>query len=359
MILIHLVRTLKGAPLEPVGVWCIDGDDGEPLYPPETARYKARGEKALMDRPLQSLEEWARYKEATSSNWSIYRRPSSLFGPGNEPDAREVLRDLRSSHQAKLAHSREAASSIRANSSPEDSHLSAGWGASRYALAQSWWVASELARRHPELVVYEMHPGGGMYDVLCVVSTQGLSSESAPDIPRVMLNRVGTLQVHEAQSAVTVASWADVVDAWSPHSVLKELEMATGWGSPSPTPATTSRVLVYRFVASALTMLMNDRHQWDARSVFLDSSHGCLVKDYLTQFPHAQEDLRATPPLGLPGEPESHFWALQRDSETMLVLSIEGRVYDKSGGTHDIMPIYQAHDRKLIPFTASLLAKWL
>ena len=32
--------------------------------------------------------------------------------------------------------------------------------AQRFVNAQSWWIAAELVRRHPELVVYEMHPGG-------------------------------------------------------------------------------------------------------------------------------------------------------------------------------------------------------
>lgn len=359
MILIHWVRTLKGAPLEPVGSWLVDGIDGEPFYPPETVRYRVRGEKALMNRPLPSLEEWARYKEATSPNWSIYRPPSLLFGADDEPDSRQVLRDLRSSYEDKLAHQSKAAVEIRTAAGPKDPPVSTCWGASRFALAQSWWVAAELARRHPELVVYEMHPGGGMYDVLCVASIRALSAGSAGDLPRVMLNRVGTLQVHTGQESVTLASWADLIGTSSPHSLVKEVEAGTGWGSPLPTPATTPRTLVYRLIAAALTMLMNDRHRWDARSVFLDSSDGCRVEDYLERFSGAREALRGTSFVGLPGEPESHFWALQRDGETMLVLSIEGRLYDRSGGTRDLMSTYQKYNRKLIPFTAALLAKWL
>ncbi|WP_454116041.1 TY-Chap2 family putative peptide chaperone [Microbacterium aurum] len=38
--------------------------------------------------------------------------------------------------------------------------------ATRFVIAQSWWIASELVRRHPDLVIHESHPGGGMYDCL-------------------------------------------------------------------------------------------------------------------------------------------------------------------------------------------------
>lgn len=34
---------------------------------------------------------------------------------------------------------------------------------------QSWWVASKLVRRHPQLGLIETHPGDGMYDCLSVV----------------------------------------------------------------------------------------------------------------------------------------------------------------------------------------------
>lgn len=36
--------------------------------------------------------------------------------------------------------------------------------------AQSWFVASELLRRHPSMTLIETHPGGGQNDCLSVVA---------------------------------------------------------------------------------------------------------------------------------------------------------------------------------------------
>ncbi|MFC7532489.1 hypothetical protein [Actinoplanes sp. GCM10030250] len=42
----------------------------------------------------------------------------------------------------------------------------------RFVIMQSWWLATRLVRRHPDLTVIETHPGGGQYDRLSLVRGQ-------------------------------------------------------------------------------------------------------------------------------------------------------------------------------------------
>ncbi|MGD4206363.1 hypothetical protein QT666_22610, partial [Xanthomonas citri pv. citri] len=123
---------------------------------------------------MPSAEHWVRYKASTSPSWQLYEPEASLFA-SEEIDAASAYEHARGEHEKTLAVSAAGTSASRsewAESSLSDMTTSgsSGWGANRFAIAQSWWLASELVRRHPELMIYEMHPGGGQYDVLCVAT---------------------------------------------------------------------------------------------------------------------------------------------------------------------------------------------
>lgn len=140
-------------------------------------------------------------------------------------------------------------------------------------------MASELTRRHPELIVYEMHPGGGQSDVLCVTTPDQMREQVERELPRVLLNREGAIHIQRGTDRETVATWPEVLFSAHPHSLVKALEKETGWGSPLATPAATSRTLVYRLVASSLQATVNHRHPWDVRCDSIDSA-GRFATDY-------------------------------------------------------------------------------
>lgn len=228
-----------------------------------------------------------------------------------------------------------------------------------WRILQSWRIAAALVRRHPELIAYEMHPGGGLYDVLCVATPDQLSPSPGPSAPRVMLNRVGGIHVegrHSAQPPV----WPRIEDTEGIRKTVEALETATGWVPPSKTPAATGRSLTYRFIAAALELFLLDRGPWDARCEFYDSSGDDPVRaGNLLSFPTAVEELRSVPSIGIHGEPESHFWALTRGGEAVIVVSIEGRVHRRSGTPMDLMPLYAKHGRRIRRVAARVLDDWL
>lgn len=363
-IAIHRVRTSKGNPFEPVGVWVIAGGEAAPFYPHQHEQYRDRGWKAIVERPLESAEEWICYKASTSPSWQLYAPKSALFDV-DRPDAESIYAEVRGKFEAKVTHPASDASShetLRATgaSAENAAPVPGGWGANRFAIAQSWWIASELVRRHPELMVYEMHPGGGQYDVLCVATPDQFTPNPSRLAPRVMLNRVGTIQIHRGVHSEIVASWISVLEAVSPHEIVKEIEVRTGWGSPPTAPLTTERAIGYRFFAAALAMMINDRHPWDVRSESLDSSDWGLSRAGLIGgFADVEADLDGTPRLGIHGEPHSHYWALQRGVETVAVVSMEGYMYRPGLKPRALMDAYVKSDRRLLAMTADLLRKWL
>lgn len=359
LIAIHQVRTHKGAPPEPVGIWRVEIDDGESYYPPDQFQYVTRAQKALLERPIP-LEPWVQFKASTSSSWRIvdYQEQGLVdVAPGGEPSLVEIYRrehDLWSQAVSGYLDA-EAYRSAPDTSSGQAGH---GWGAYRFAIAQSWWLASELVRRHPHLIAYEMHPGGGMYDVLCVTDPRAAVVDQAT--PSIMLNRVGTIQVHAHGDTFMIGTWADVLEANSPHVMVKELEAAIGLTAPAKSPASTPRALAYRFFATVLNTTINDRHHWDVRCEYSDTSgYGGGRDGYLKKFPAIEQVLRDTPTLNLPGEPESHYWALLRNQEPLLIVSMEGKLYRRTGQTTDLMHAYQKHRRRIIPMTLSLINRWL
>ncbi|WP_349426551.1 hypothetical protein [Microbacterium sp. LWS13-1.2] len=363
-IAIHSVRTGKGMPFEPVGVWVIDGEQAAPFYPHQHEQYRDRGWKAIVERPMESAEHWIGYKASTSPSWQLYEPKTPLFDIG-EPDAESVYEEVRGQFEAQMARPASLASpdgTLRVTGLTIESADPApgNWGSSRFAIAQSWWIASELVRRHPELMVYEMHPGGGQYDVLCVATPDQFTPDPRIVAPRVMLNRAGTIQIHRGGQSEIVANWISVLEAAGPHEIVKDIEARAGWGSPSSSPSTTERAIGYRFFAAALAMLINDRRPWDVRSESLDSSEWGLSRAGLIgEFADVDSELAGTPGLGIHGEPYSHYWALRRGAETVAVVSMEGYLYRPGVEPRALMDAYLKSDKRLLAMTTDLLRKWL
>ncbi len=226
----------------------------------------------------------------------------------------------------------------------------------RFVNAESWWVASELVRRHPELIVYEMHPGGGQSDVLCVTTPDQLREQVERELPRVWLNREGSIHILRGADRETVATWPEVLFSPHPHSLVRVLEDETGWGSPQTTPAATPRTLVYRLIAASLQAMVNDRHPWDVRCDSIDSP-GSFSSDngFIARFPGADGLARESESLGIYGEPQSLFWALLRGKEPVALFSLGGDVLTASGVRMDVMQTYRERDRSIRKVTAELL----
>jgi hypothetical protein len=205
---------------------------------------------------------------------------------------------------------------------------------SRRIFEQSWWIASELARRQSHLRVFESH-FGGIYDQLLI----------APDlvpIPfegSVDLNREGTLHTHVAgDDGMNNLTWADALAAESPHHIVQELERRMGWKVRSA-DATTTRSLTYRVLSRLLTRTLNDRETWAVRQIGPDNGWLNYPKEQLMlEFGSASAQYGHLA-VGRPG-----LWAVQRDEKVVMVVG-EDAQFHPGGSPIELMPTYEKRKR--------------
>ncbi|MET4639586.1 hypothetical protein [Mycetocola sp. 2940] len=317
----------------PVGIW---NEFGEYHYPESTVALQEKGAQSFADRgTAHTYTTWLAMREETTSiygaNWSSIDSRAPM-----DAVIETLVADFLSVEHPTMTFEADGLEVPIAEEIEMTAPAMAP--AERHIIAESWWIISELAARHPEYLAWEMHPGGGMYDCLALLKP----GES----PVVQLNRAGSL--HVSTKSDFRLSWESVFANPSPHGPVKAIEEAAGLPLNGPRPASTHRTLAYRLIAKLLSMQLHDRHYWDARNEFLDSSDWDAeeLRGYLDYFPMAAVAARSASRLGLHSEPQSHFWAILRDDTPIAVVSIEGVLYRK-GRAFDLMDEYQAAGKSI------------
>ncbi|NHF63745.1 TY-Chap2 family putative peptide chaperone [Microcella pacifica] len=331
----------------PVGIY---DEHGESFYLPDFAQMKSRGHRAS-GRPegrswVSHLQWLTDTSSAYNSNWGIVEAEFSLHetmegiwrGFIASSPATEPLRFL-------------AVDSGDPESEPEpEPQVAAFEPSARFVAAESWWIASELVRRHPGLVVHEMHPGGGMYDVLCLFDPRDGDMWQQVCI---MLNRAGRIQVHHPPGSETrdaiVTTWAESLAANDPHEQIKALEVSARLEHPKETPTSRPITLTYRLIATLLNITLKAKERWDVRNEFIDSSSDDEqeVLGHIDKFTPLREHLRGAATLGLPHEPESHCWIVLRDDEPVAAITVDGRAYTRDRAVN-LLPAYERAKRSIL-----------
>jgi hypothetical protein len=207
------------------------------------------------------------------------------------------------------------------------------WPSWRRIYEQSWWIASELARRQSRLRIVETHPGDGMYDCLHL----GDDGAGFGTVGTVALNRHGTL--HAEGSNTENLTWADALAAGGPHDIVHELERRMRWKVTSADP-TTARSLAYRGISRLLTRVINERDHWTVRQVspgnsWLDFSEDDLVHE----FPQAS-GIRGELAVDRPG-----LWAVLKDDKVVELVGENGLLFRRGQDPLDLMTVYRTHKR--------------
>lgn len=146
---------------------------------------------------------------------------------------------------------------------------------SRAALAASWRVAAELARRFPAWRVLELHPADGKNDVLALVDEHGGE--------RVCLDRAGT--VHVDGSSTLEPGWSSSARSVDTVALVSEITALLGSDPRAPLPRATPRVLGYRVIAAALAASVYEAMRFDARSLLVDSVDAITAVEWRSEDP--------------------------------------------------------------------------
>lgn len=222
--------------------------------------------------------------------------------------------------------------------------------ADRFTLQQSWWLLSELCRRHPEMVMDRfVHDEGG--PVLMARRGGDLEHRVA-----VMCDLHTGVQIHMLPGPGTVP-WEEVFASAHPHHLLKHIEQHSLLGVPRSAPATTPRTLTYRLAARLLALRLDDRHDWsiepvDLHEVARDRED---AEELLAGFPTAvldvEEKMRHLQdhPAGLEQALASVpcLWRIVRDVETVALLDTDGFVHARPAALVRTMDLYRERGRDL------------
>lgn len=211
----------------------------------------------------------------------------------------------------------------------------------RFVIAQSWWVATELVRRHSQLRILELHPGGGQYDTL------GIFDLSLGKMTTHLNRKGGRIHLVESPNFEPI-EWAEVFSS-SPHAIVERIEKGTGLMSPAQTPPSARHTLTYRIIAVILAQMVNSKSTWDARSAFVDSSGygGGPTESLFDRFPSAGIQREAVGSVAVLGDASYGFWSLSRNHEVVAVLDQWGLLHLQKGQPVDLMKIFIANGRSL------------
>lgn len=208
---------------------------------------------------------------------------------------------------------------------------------SRLINVQSWWMASELLRRNPDLGVIETHPAGGQSDCLSIFRWQ-----SRP-VTLAHLNRDGSIHVgDEGHPGIT---WAEDREAPDRHHCIKLIESRAGLEAGNQTARTTTAVLAARMAHHLLLTNINAKSTWAVRNVRLDTSGHGNGEGSVVGFPSAEVAVARRRPDDPWGDSRYRFWHLLKDGERVAILDNDGLVHLRDQDPLDVMTRFEKANR--------------
>ena len=329
---IHHDRIEGYATQAPVGIW---NEHGESYYSASTAHLKHRGHRASGRPETRTWAEHLAYLTDTSwaynANWSIV----SSEGPMQET-MEAVWQGFLASNPptGPVPFTIEEPADSPAEVTPEP--------AERFLLAQAWWVASEFARRHPNWAI-RFHDQGSC---LTLVNPEG-------EMPRIIVNPSA---IHLFGQDSTHATIAHPLSTAHPYEAVKAIERFIGGPPHLKTPASTSRTLAYRLLATVLNVTVNEKAQWEVRNEIVgDDGDGPIRAGLVSQFPDVARDasLLRSETWDL-DEPFRHYWAILRDERPVAIVSTEGRAYLAERAI-DLQPAYETNGHSMLSLATDLI----
>lgn len=205
-------------------------------------------------------------------------------------------------------------------------------------MAQSWWIASQLARRHPRLTIIETKPeftaqdNPALIDSVVAPSSRGAVLE---------IDRNGSLG-RSSEPKLQSMTWREVFEAGDPFEPLTRLEATAGLASPVGNPRSGRKAVVYRLIARLLSTTLNDRRPLQVRSGYLQTfqlGSGCWPE--LRHFPGVAAALHDVRPDDVDGQPGYRFWMLKHDHRLVAVLDTDACLYLADETSTDVYKRYR------------------
>ena len=231
--------------------------------------------------------------------------------------------------------------------------------ADRFALQQSWRIASDLVRRHPEMTVSRLENPEQIPIIIVHAGPVGV---------RVQFDLTGGIKFLEDQQVQRI-DWLDVFAASDATTTLETIERRVGLGVPTSAVTMTKRSLVYDVIATILALKLDDQRAWQVLPLTLLTSDsatleatfdsmadfstaGAAADDYLDEIHKLVEYSADSTSMFRWHEP---LWLLLRDLEPVAVLDEAGFAHLVDGTRIDLMRMYESFNCETGPLAAVLL----
>jgi hypothetical protein len=202
-------------------------------------------------------------------------------------------------------------------------------------------------------MLFETHPGGGAYTCLSIVGPDGSKLVDFCDDGSIYF-----LKIHRDGSYVQNDDFVRPINYLErlerregAPQLVREACVALGLQTHLKRPPSTADVLMVRYITAFLSHATFGVHQWLCLQGMHNSTgpSGCYIRTTLFDaFPQVQGISSSSYAGKWPQfEQSCHFWFLCRDEEPRLCLSTDGRLWDTSGKTWDLMQEYESLGRNL------------
>jgi len=226
--------------------------------------------------------------------------------------------------------------------SKQDSTDARGNRAEQVLPAETWWIASNFVRRHPEWAIR-------FGDHLCYLTLVNPEGET-----RRIIANPGTIHLFGPDSSHSTIRFP--LSTSAPDEAVIAMGHFVGDPLHPRNPASTPRTLAYRLLATVLKSTVNDDGRWEVINEILGDDSGDLIQaGIVPKFLNAAKDARLVHSEGWDlGEPLRHFWVVLRDDEPVAIVSTEGRAYLRSR-SFGIRPAYEASGRSMLRLATRLI----
>jgi len=224
--------------------------------------------------------------------------------------------------------------------------------ADRFTLSRAWWMASELVRRHPYLRVSRVVDDEQNPLLIVHDDHEGL---------RVQFDLPAWIRYMSGDELVTI-TWAEAFGEANHLAVVERIENEAGLGIADPGAPSVPRSLVYRIIACALALSVDDRYTWQAVPACVryedpDASDWEFFEAFPTGVAVATqylERIAERAALGVDFVFHQPVWTLLRDVEPVALLDIDGFAHTRRGRI-ELLPFYRRNHRRLAPTVVGLL----
>lgn len=216
--------------------------------------------------------------------------------------------------------------------------------ADRFALAQSWAMASEIARRHDNVLISRVEDDQ-FYGILIV--------HDGPVGPRVQFDLPQGATWQSTGGVVERLGWHDIVTLDDPLEASARLSAAAGFGQWTTPPMINRRTIAYSVAACILAAKINEPSSWQVVPLPLVASELqareslAILEQFVStadQVAFAFDDITELfeQAVSVGKTPYWHdpFWIVTKDLQPVLVLDESGYAHLPTGVLLDLMSLY-------------------